>query len=108
MVVSLGGVAMISQPSFLFGGRGINKLGLGLAILQVQPSKLLHWGIGSSTGSCIVALFQLPRVCSAASSAVAWVRPLAFACALTIIAELLRARSHILHQPCFTLILKHA
>lgn len=34
MVVSLGGVAMISQPSFLFGGRGINKLGLGLAILQ--------------------------------------------------------------------------
>lgn len=35
MVISLGGVAMIAQPSFLFGGRGINKLGLGLAIMQV-------------------------------------------------------------------------
>ncbi|KAL3152754.1 hypothetical protein ABBQ38_012341 [Trebouxia sp. C0009 RCD-2024] len=34
MVISLGGVAMIAQPSFLFGGRGINKLGLGLAIMQ--------------------------------------------------------------------------
>ncbi len=36
MVVSLGGVAMIAQPSFLFGGRGINKLGLVLAIMQVH------------------------------------------------------------------------
>lgn len=37
MIISLGGVAMIVQPSFLFGGRGINKLGLGLAIMQVIP-----------------------------------------------------------------------
>lgn len=38
MVVSLGGVAMIAQPSFLFGGKGINKVGLGLAIMQVSLS----------------------------------------------------------------------
>lgn len=38
MVVSLGGVAMIAQPSFLFGGKGINKMGLGLAIMQVSLS----------------------------------------------------------------------
>ena len=41
MIISLGGVAMIAQPSFLFGGRGINKLGLGLAIMQVSVSFLL-------------------------------------------------------------------
>lgn len=41
MVVSLGGVAMIAQPSFLFGGKGINKMGLGLAIMQVCLSSSL-------------------------------------------------------------------
>ena len=38
MLVSLAGVVMIAQPSFLFGGSGINKLGLLLALLQVQYS----------------------------------------------------------------------
>jgi len=35
MVISLGGVVMIAKPSFLFGGKGINKLGLVLALMQV-------------------------------------------------------------------------
>ncbi|DBB16082.1 hypothetical protein WJX82_007470 [Trebouxia sp. C0006] len=34
MVISLGGVVMIAKPSFLFGGKGINKLGLVLALMQ--------------------------------------------------------------------------
>lgn len=34
MVISLGGVIMIAKPSFLFGGKGINKLGLALALMQ--------------------------------------------------------------------------
>jgi len=41
MVISLGGVAMISKPSFLFGGKGINKLGLVLALMQVSIKHLL-------------------------------------------------------------------
>lgn len=35
MVISLGGVVMIAKPSFLFGGNGINKTGLVLALMQV-------------------------------------------------------------------------
>ena len=50
MLVSLGGVIMIAQPAFLFGGTGINKLGLLLALLQVciaclgciGPAAVLH------------------------------------------------------------------
>ncbi len=38
MVISLAGVVMMAQPSFIFGGQGINKLGLALGIMQVgQP-----------------------------------------------------------------------
>jgi hypothetical protein len=36
MVVSLAGVVMIAQPSFIFGGQGINKQGLALGIMQVS------------------------------------------------------------------------
>ena len=35
MVASLVGVAMVAQPPFLFGGQGLNKLGLLLATMQV-------------------------------------------------------------------------
>ena len=41
MVISLGGVVMIAKPSFLFGGKGINKLGLVLALMQVSIKQLL-------------------------------------------------------------------
>jgi len=41
MVISLGGVVMIAKPSFLFGGKGINKLGLVLALMQVSIKLLL-------------------------------------------------------------------
>ncbi len=40
MVISLGGVVMIAKPSFLFGGKGINKLGLVLALMQVTLKQL--------------------------------------------------------------------
>ena len=60
MVISLGGVVMIAKPSFLFGGKGINKLGLVLALMQVTRNncfcleccplsafiKCFHGGIG--------------------------------------------------------------
>ncbi len=36
MIISLAGVVMIAQPSFIFGGQGINKLGLALGIMQVS------------------------------------------------------------------------
>ena len=53
MIVSLGGVAMIAQPSFLFGGRGINKLGLGLAVMQVfLPFFFVLFSPSSSFLSC--------------------------------------------------------
>ena len=48
MVISLGGVVMIAKPSFLFGGKGINKLGLVLALMQVSITQLLSlraWSI---------------------------------------------------------------
>ena len=67
MLVSLGGVIMIAQPAFLFGGTGINKLGLLLALLQVriaslgsltscqfrlsEPRLLRHWRSRSATMS---------------------------------------------------------
>lgn len=35
MVVSLAGVLMIAQPSFIFGGEGLDKRGLALGISQV-------------------------------------------------------------------------
>ena len=41
MVISLGGVVMVAKPSFLFGGKGINKLGLVLALMQVTLKQLL-------------------------------------------------------------------
>lgn len=46
MVISLGGVVMIGKPSFLFGGQGINKTGLVLALMQVG---LLFTSIHSQT-----------------------------------------------------------
>lgn len=35
MVVSLAGVLMTAQPSFIFGGEGLDKRGLALGISQV-------------------------------------------------------------------------
>ena len=35
MVISLGGVVMIAQPAFIFGGQGLNKLGLAFGLMQV-------------------------------------------------------------------------
>ena len=49
MVISLGGVIMIAKPSFLFGGKGINKLGLVLALMQVSIKQLLSLRALSTT-----------------------------------------------------------
>lgn len=38
MVISLAGVVMIAQPSFIFGGQGLNKLGLLFGLMQVSGS----------------------------------------------------------------------
>lgn len=45
MVLSLGGVAMIAQPSFLFGGQGLNRLGLLFGLMQA--------GFNASARMCV-------------------------------------------------------
>ena len=67
MVISLGGVVMIAQPSFLFGGQGINKLGLGLAIMQVC---LFH--LAALSTSSILHLLLLAWLAASRAVGVAW------------------------------------
>ena len=70
MLVSLGGVIMIAQPAFLFGGTGINKLGLLLALLQVCTACL--GCIGTAAG--LRCLFRLYRPsCLEAQASTSWV-----------------------------------